>query len=158
MSVPIRPLPEPTVEVPEIPEAKEKKVRIPKASKLSKPIPTPERPENCVTLQNETIEIRPTKMKYFRNRTASIYKILKLIPLNDFLAYEPGTFDPTRDSDTILFDFLTAVFDDAEIVKKHYDDMTADDIERILEIFGRLNRITEKEEASRKNKEAQVNH
>lgn len=79
-----------------------------------------------------------------------------MVPLNEFLAYEKGVFDKDRDSDQILFDFLIAVFDDSQLVKSHYDDMTAEDIERILEIFGRVNHIDEKEEAARKNREAQA--
>ena len=61
--------------------------------------------------------------------------------------------DPERDGDAIVFDFLVAVFDDAKIVKKYYDDMTSEDIDRIIKIFKRLNKIDEKEEAS-KNREA----
>jgi hypothetical protein len=34
--------------------------------------------------------------------------------------------------------------------------MTSEDIERILEIFGRVNHINEKEELARKNREAQA--
>ena len=102
------------------------------------------------------VEIKPTKLKYFRNRTASIYSALKLVPLNDFLAYEKGVFDKERDSDQILFDFLCAVFDDGNLVRNYYDDMTSEDIERILSIFGRVNHIDEKEEAARKNRETQA--
>ena len=81
-----------------------------------------------------------------------------MIPLTEFLAYDKGTFDPERDADQMLFDFLTAVFDDARLVTESYDDMSAEDIERVLEIFGRLNHIDEKDEAARKNREAQANH
>lgn len=107
-------------------------------------------------LGNRKVEIKATKLKYFRNRTASIYSALKLVPLNEFLAYDKGVFDSERDSDQILFDFLIAVFDDGKLVKTHYDNMTAEDIEKILEIFGRVNHINEKEEAARKNREAQA--
>ena len=48
------------------------------------------------------------------------------------------------------------MFDDGRLVKTHYDNMTAEDIEKILEIFGRVNHIDEKEEAARKNRLAQA--
>ena len=152
----------------ELPVANEEKIEVPKENKrrkkvpdetpLDKEMPTSEHPENCVTLKGKVIEIKPTKLKYFRNRTASAYKLLKMIPLTEFLAYDKGTFDPERDADQMLFDFLTAVFDDARLVTESYDEMSAEDIEKILEIFGRLNHIDEKDEAARKNREAQANH
>lgn len=139
-----------------VPQTSRKKKAIPQASDLQKELPRIEKEENCVTIGGRLIEIKPTKQKYFRNRTASIYSALKLVPLNDFLAYDKGVFDKERDSDQILFDFLCAVFDDGAFVRGHYDDMTSEDIEKILEIFGRVNHINEKEEAARKNRETQV--
>lgn len=147
---------EPTPVDKEMPAETKKPKRIPKAKDLNKELPKIEHEENCVTLGDRKIEIKPTKLKYFRNRTASIYSALKLVPINEFLAYDKGVFDNDRDSDQILFDFLIAVFDDGSIVKAYYDDMTSEDIERILEIFGRINHIEEKEEAARKNREAQA--
>lgn len=147
---------EPTPVDKEIPAETKKPKRTPKAKALDKELPKIEHEENCITLGDRKIEIKPTKLKYFRNRTASIYSALKLVPINEFLAYDKGVFDNDRDSDQILFDFLIAVFDDGSIVKTYYDDMTSEDIERILEIFGRINHIEEKEEAARKNREAQA--
>lgn len=147
----------PTDNVVDMPTETETKKKIPKATKLTKEIPPEVNPDNCITLNGRTIEIKPTKMKYFRNRMASIYSVLKIVPLNEFLSYEQGTFDEQRNSDQILFDFLVSVFDNASIVTSNYDEMTSEDIERILSIFGRLNHIDEKEEA-RKNREAQVKH
>lgn len=138
------------------PEAKRKGKALPSPKELDKALPKIEHEENCIQLGERKIEIKPTKLKYFRNRTASIYSALKIVPLNEFLAYDKGVFDKDRDSDQILFDFLIAVFDDGALVKTHYDNMTTEDIEKILEIFGRINHIEEKEEAARKNREAQV--
>lgn len=148
------------------PEYKEQKIDTPTPTIVQKEIPEPKpldkelpsniNEENSITLNGRVFEIKPTKMKYFRNRTANIYSVLKIISLNEFLSYKKGTFDAERDSDQILFDFLVAVFDDAAAVRDFYDDMTSDDIERILKIFGRLNHIDEKEEQARKNREAQV--
>lgn len=138
------------------PGAKRKGKALPSPKELDKALPKIEHEENCIQLGERKIEIKPTKLKYFRNRTASIYSALKIVPLNEFLAYDKGVFDKDRDSDQILFDFLIAVFDDGALVKTHYDNMTTEDIEKILEIFGRINHIEEKEEAARKNREAQV--
>ena len=151
--------PLPDMEMPEVeqvPAPSGKKKAPPRPKKLEKPIPETVNTDNCITLGDTIIEIKPTKLKYFRNRTASIYSVLKAIPLGDFLAYKQGVFDEERDSDQILFDFLVAVFDDAKLVTQYYDEMTAEDIERVLNIFGRLNHIDEKEEKARKNREAQA--
>ena len=105
------------------------------------------------------IEIKPTKLKYFRNKTTASYGYIKAIPLTEFLTYDKGVVDKTRDTDQMLYDFLVAVFDDSQFVRDNYDEMTADDIDRIIKIFGRINHIDEKEEAARKNREAQAaNH
>lgn len=150
--------PGPSPEAVQVPSPTKRKKPVPKPKEEVPPVPSVEKPENCVTIDGKQIEIKPTKLKYFRNRTASIYSILKMVPLGDFLAYQKGTFDDERDSDQILFDFLVAVFDDAQLVKFNYDNLTSEDIERILEIFGRINHIDEKEEKARKNKEAQATH
>ncbi len=112
--------------------------------------------ENCVKIGDKIIEIKPTKVKYFRNKTAASYSWLKLVPLTEFLTYQAGQLDPTRDADQILYDFLVAAFDDSEFVRDNYDEMTADEVEQVIRIFGRINHIDEKEEAARKNREAQA--
>jgi hypothetical protein len=42
-------------------------------------------------------------------------------------------------------DWLIAVTDDPELVQTHYDEMDTELIERLLDIFRRVNRIDEKE-------------
>lgn len=144
-------------ETKEIPNQETPVPEQPEPTALTKELPSDLSEENCIQIGDRKVEIKPTKLKYFRNRTASIYSVLKVIPISDFLAYKDGTFDEKRSSDQILYDFLVAVFDDATLVRNYYDEFSADDIERILEIFGRLNHIDEKEEAAKqKNREAQV--
>lgn len=145
-----------TKDVPATPQEKKEVPVIPEPKALDKEMPSEVNEENCVTIGGNKIEIKPTKLKYFRNKTASIYNVLKLVPLTEFLTYDKGVFDATRDPDQILFDFLIAVFDDSAFVRDNYDNMTAGDVDRILKIFGRLNGIDEKEEAARKNREAQA--
>ena len=141
--------------IPEVPTENKNIPELPEETELNKAQPSADKEENCITIGEKKIEIKPTKLKYFRNKTASVYNILKVVPINEFLNYDKGVFDPDRDADEILFNFLIAVFDDSDFVKDNYDNMTAGDIERILKIFGRLNGIDEKEEAARKNREAQ---
>ena len=98
-----------------------------------------------ITLGGETIEIKPTKLKYMRNHTAAFYKVLELYPLPDVLAMEAGAFEDDRDGDKAVFDWLIAVTDDPAFVKRHYNDMTAEAVETLLSIYRRINRIDEKE-------------
>ncbi|MBP5423977.1 MAG: hypothetical protein J6Y78_16210 [Paludibacteraceae bacterium] len=112
--------------------------------------------ENCVKINDQIIEIKPTKLRYFRNKAASAYGIIKAVPLHELLTYDKGVLDENRDADQLLYDFLVSAFDDSVFVRDHYDDLDADTIDRIVKIFGRINHIDEKEEAARKNREAQA--
>ena len=128
------------------------------------PEPTPEKvekpstviEENCVMIGDEKVEIKPTKLLYFRNKAASAYNIIKAVPLYELLTYGKGVFDENRDADQLLFDFLVSVFDDSIFVRDHYNDLTVDTIDQIVKIIGRINHFDEKEEQARKNREAQA--
>jgi len=122
---------------------------IPQEKDLKAELPPVGNPENTITIGGEQREIKPTKLKYQRNRTAAAYRILDEYPLTDILAVSEGVLDPERDGDAIVFDFLIAVFDDASFVTRHYDEMTSEDVNRAVQIFKRLNRIDEKEEAAK---------
>ena len=129
----------------------------PDPSELNKETPPTINMENAVIVNGVPIEIKSTKLKYFRNGTTSCYGYLKAIPLTEFLTYDKGVLDKNKGADQLLFDFLIAAFDDAEFVKENYDEISAENVEQIIKIFGRLNGIDEKEEAARKNREAQAN-
>lgn len=58
--------------------------------------------------------------------------------------------DDDRDGDKCLFDWLLAVTDNPELVKRHYNELSTETIEKLISIFKRINRIDEKE-AKRKN-------
>ena len=122
--------------------------------KTEKPSDVPE--ENCVMVGGKKIEIKPTKLKYFRNKAASAYGVIKAVPIHELLTYEAGILDAKRDADALLYDFLVAAFDDPVLVRDNYNEMDADTVEKVIQIFGRLNHIDEKQEALRKNKEAQA--
>lgn len=129
----------------------------PDPSELNKEQPTDLNMENVVYIGGKPVEIKPTKLKYFRNQTTSCYGYLKVIPLTEFLTYDKGVLNKTKDADQLLFDFLIAVFDDSDFVRDNYDEISADEVEQIIKIFGRINHIDEKEEAARKNRQAQGN-
>lgn len=114
--------------------------------------------ENCVVIDGKKIEIKPTKVAYFRNKTASTYNIMKNIPLTELFGIKKGVLDETRDGDQIVYDFLVAALDDKEFVRDKYNDLNAEQIERIVQIFGRINHIDDKYENQRKNREAQGSH
>ena len=139
-----------------VPQESKQLETIPDISPEKEEKPSDALEENCVMIGNQKIEIKPTKLKYFRNKAASAYGIIKAVPLHELLTYGKGVLDETRDADQLLYDFLIAAFDDATLVRDNYDNLDADTIDRICKIFGRINHIDEKEEQVRKNKEAQA--
>ena len=142
-----------------LPDESELNKELPQSSELKKELPPIINPENVIKLGDRIIEIKPTKLLYQRNRTAAAYRILEIYPLPDVLAMEKGVLDPERDGDAIVFDFLTAVFDNkpgkadptgtAEMLREYYDNLTSEDIDRAVKIFKRLNHIEDKEEAAK---------
>lgn len=127
----------------------------PEESQPKEEMPAEPNSENIVIVCGEKIEIKPTKVTYFRNKTATTYNLLRDYPLTEVIGIKKGVVDEKRDGDQILYDFLIACLDDKEFVKDHYNDMNADEIEQIIKIVGRLNHTDEKVEQLRKNREAQ---
>ena len=119
---------------------------LPASEQMDKGLPQIGSPENSVRIGDQLIEIKPTKLKYQRNRTAAFYRMLELYPLADILAMETGAFGDDRDGDKALMDWLIAVTDDAELVRANYDSMDTGTVEQLLAIFRRVNRIDEKEQ------------
>lgn len=113
-------------------------------------MPPPGVPENSILIGEKLVEIKPTKLKYQRNRTATLYKLLDIYPLADVLAMEEGMFGDDRNGDKAVYDWLVAVTDDEELIRAQYDEMSTETIERLLAIFKRVNRIDEKEAAQKK--------
>ena len=113
-------------------------------------MPQPGNPENSILIGETLVEIKPTKLLYQRNRTATLYKLLDIYPLADVLAMEEGMFGDDRDGDKAVYDWLVAVTDDEDLIREHYDAMDTDTIERLLVIFKRVNQIDEKEARQKK--------
>lgn len=146
---------QPVVEIPsaeqpqkELPEAEQKKKDLPSAKMKTKEIPETGHPENMVLFGNVPIEIFPTQLEYFRNKTANFYHLLQLYPVGEILGLtevELGDKDG-RDGDKAVFDWLIAVTNDEKLVKENYNLITQDTIDKLVEIFIRVNKIKEKEE------------
>lgn len=107
--------------------------------------------QNQVMFGNTLIEIKPTKMKYQRTRTAAFYTALENYALTDILSIDKGFFDEERDGDKCVYDWLVAATDDPELVRREYNNIDNEVVEKVLEIFLRVNRILEKREALKKN-------
>ena len=139
----------------ELPQAEQAEKELPVAGKENKPVPAPTKkerklpdvgsPENTVLIGDTLIEIKPTKLKYQRNRTAAFYRILDMYPLIDILAMEAGSFGDERDGDKATMDWLIAATDNEEQILNNYDNIDTGTIEKILSIFRRVNKIDEKE-------------
>ena len=130
----------------ELPEGGMEQKKIPNTKMKTKSLPMVGNPENTVMIGGEPIEIKATKLKYQRNRTATFYRILDLYPLTDVLSMEAGQFGDERDGDKAVMDWLIAATDNEKLITDNYDDMDTETIEKILTIFKRVNRIDEKEE------------
>ena len=133
-------------EVKQIPDAAPEAKPMPDTEIKSRELPQIGSPENTVMIGGKPIEIKPTKLKYQRNRTAVFYHILEVYPISDILAMGPKSFGDGLDGDKKLYDWLVAVTDNEELIKEYYDEIDSDTIYRMLEIFRRVNKITEMEE------------
>ena len=103
-------------------------------------------PENTIVIGGKLIEIKPTKLKYQRNRTAVFYHALELYPLPDILAMNSRALGDNRDGDKALCDWLVAVTDDEDLVREHINEFDTETVYRLLAIFRRVNKIDEREE------------
>ena len=123
---------------------------LPSTEQADRELPQVGSPENTVVIGGQLIEIKPTKLRYQRNRTAAFYRMLEYYPLADILAMDTGAFGDDRDGDKAVMDWLIAVTDNPKLITEYYDEMDTGVIEQILSIFRRVNRIDEKE-AKQKN-------
>lgn len=129
----------------ELPDPKQKKKEIPSAEIEKKELPKTGHPENMVLFGNTPIEIFPTKLEYFRNKTANFYHLLQLYPVGEVLDLTADQLGD-KDGDKATFDWLIAVTDNEELVKANYNLITQDTIDKLVDIFVRVNKIKEKEE------------
>ena len=131
---------------PEMPSAEQEHKKTPKYSKEKKESPKTGHQENMVSIGGVTIEIKPTKFIYERNRTATFYKILELYPVGEIFHMTPEQIGDGRDGDKAVFDWLIAVTDNEELIKQKYDEIDQTTVDKQVEIYKRVNRIQEKEE------------
>ena len=148
-------VPDATQEIKEVPSIEQPEKEQPATEQKTKELPKIGNPENTVTIGGKLIEIKPTKLKYQRNKTALFYKVLDIYPVADILAMEAGTFGDDRDGDKALMDWLIAVTDDPDLIVQNYDEIDSGVIETLLSIYRRLNKVDEKE-AKIKNPPAEI--
>ena len=139
-------LPDTEMKEKDIPTSEMKDRATPAVGMKDKEVPKAGERKNFVVIGGEEIEIKPTKLKYQRNRTAAFYRLLDLYPLIDILAMDENSFGDGRDGDKALMDWLIAATDNEELIVNNYDSIDTETVEKILEIFKRLNRVAEKEE------------
>lgn len=70
----------PSLRTKKVPSAKMEEKKIPDTAMPKKELPMVGTPENTVMIGGKPIEIKPTKLKYQRNRTATFYKLLDIYP------------------------------------------------------------------------------
>ena len=146
--------------MPRLPKATTEKKPLPEQTVAAVPVPEPNTetipnpqigiPENTVKFGDTYVEIKPTKLKYQRDRTAAFYRLLKQASIVEPLALQDGVLDTQRSSDKMLFDWLIAVTDDPKLVTANYDEIDSETIYKLLEIFCRLNHIKDEDEKAKK--------
>lgn len=134
---------------PKLPKVETQDIPVVYEEAQASPMPPVGNPENIVTIGGKQIEIKPTKVRYQRDRSAMFYKALDLYPLADILSTDAGVFDEVRSGDKCVMDWLIAVTDDPKLIVDNYNDMDTSVIENLLVIFKRLNHIDEKEQKAK---------
>ena len=66
-----------------LPTAEQQEKKLPNTETKIKELPKVGSPENTVLIGDKLIEIKPTLLKYQRNRTAAFYRMLDMYPLMD---------------------------------------------------------------------------
>lgn len=138
-------VPELSQEVKPVQDLEQEAKAVPDLAQAKRELPQVGNPENTVMIGGKLIEIKPMRLEYQRNRTASFYHVLELYPLPDILAME-NPFGDGRDGDKALCDWLVAVTDDEDLIRENIDSIDTETIYKMLAIFRRINKITEMEE------------
>ena len=138
-------VPELTQEAKPVQDLEQETKAVPNLAQAKRELPQVGNPENTVMIGGKLIEIKPMRLEYQRNRTASFYHVLELYPLPDILAME-NPFGDGRDGDKALCDWLVAVTDDEDLIRENIDSIDTETIYKMLAIFRRINKITEMEE------------
>ena len=143
-------LPDFKMEVKPVPSTRQRKPKKPDVTQVIPEKPKFGNQDNMVLIGDDWFEIKPTKLFYMRNGTATFYHMIDTYPTPDIPVLNKGTVDPNRNGDKCLTDWLVAVTDNPDFVAEHINDFDGETIWQMLQIFKRLNHITEKEEALKK--------
>ena len=150
ITVEVKEAPDLKQEIKPVPNTRQRKPKAPDMKQVIPEMPQTGNPENMVQIGKDWIEIRPTKLLYMRNGSAMFYRVVDTYPTPDIPMFTKGTVDPNRNGDKCLTDWLVAVTDNPDFVAEHINDFDGETIWQMLQIFKRLNHITEKEEALKK--------
>ena len=130
-------VPELSQEVKPVQDLEQEAKAVPDLAQAKRELPQVGNPENTVMIGGKLIEIKPMRLEYQRNRTASFYHVLELYPLPDILAME-NPFGDGRDGDKALCDWLVAVTDDEDLIRENIDSIDTETIYKMLAIFRRI--------------------
>lgn len=117
----------------------------------------PKEDDNTITLSNNRIlEIKPTKIKYFKNGDYNVYRVIKSVGVAPILQYSDGL--------ELIYIFMSAVFDkpykkqeekdedgnyknsyefDDYILEMVDDELTVSEVSKIIEVSLKVNGIKE---------------
>ena len=128
-----------------------------KMEQAKKEAPKEKQNDNVIKLSNNRVlEIKPTKIKYFKNGDYNVYRVIKKIGVANLLQYADGL--------ELIYIFMTAVFDkpykkietkdengnytnsyefDEYILEMVDDELTVDEVNKIIETSLKVNGIQE---------------
>lgn len=132
------------------PSTRQRKPKTPDVKQTVPEMPQTGNSDNMVLIGKDWIEIKPTRLLYMRNGSAMFYHVVDTYPIPHIPLMAKGVADPSRTGDKCLTDWLVAVTDNPDFVAEHINDFDGETIWQMLQIFKRLNHITEKEEALKK--------
>ena len=155
-----REVPTKAVDEREVPEAAVEEQELPAEDITAQELPpTRLHPENWVTLDGVEMEIKPTRMYYQYNKCAGFYTTIgRVLDAGQFMMLFNlpddyfGDASDNRSPLKRLMDWITAVVDDEKFTKKHFDNLTIEDISKLYEIFMRVNDMDKSDDS--KNQQA----
>ena len=145
----------------DVPSTEQESKPVPSSKIEKKPVPQTkyQHPENVVVIGTTPIEIKSCSVGYMRSGAAAFYHTLRYTPLPDILARDNFGLDADGkpiSGETLFMRWLVAVTNEPKVCEENFDNIDVETVERLLEVFDRVNKITEKEEARKKFEESQM--
>lgn len=83
------------------------------------------------------INLKPTKLKYFKSNAYNNFLIIKNMGLHELLKYQDG--------EDVLKEYLCAVFDVEKDSITYIDEMSTEDIYSLIEKMNKINNVKEED-------------